>query len=40
MFQQFKYQLDDQHMKTAMKFNPKSILLAPLDRINLKILKR
>ena len=40
MLQNFRYELDDEIKNQELTFDPRSILLKPLDGINLRIFKR
>lgn len=40
LLNKFRFELDDQHKNTELKLNPRSIVLAPINGLNLKVYSR
>lgn len=40
LLKKFKFELDDQHKNTELLINPSSVVLAPMNGLNLKIIRR
>lgn len=40
LLHKFRFELDDQHKNTELKLNPRSIVLSPINGLNLKVYSR
>lgn len=40
LLHKFKFDLDEQHKNTELKMNPSSVILTPMNGVNLKVTRR